>query len=117
MVLVYVSTHVSEFPINTILAWIINNYHEQGNIIITNLLLPLGHISNTGWLRLVAPSPGMSSSPSSSSLSSSPSLLEAISSAVSSTSFGPARTKKAALQCCFPPTPGRKHRYQHSQQG
>ena len=43
---VYVSTHVSEFPINTILAWIINDYHEQGNIIITNLLLPLGHISN-----------------------------------------------------------------------
>src|SRR6187399_2108701 len=47
MVFVYVSTHVSEFPINTILAWIINNYHEQGNIIITNLLLPLGHISNS----------------------------------------------------------------------
>src|SRR6187401_1366102 len=46
MVFVYVSTHVSEFPINTILAWIINNYHEQGNIIITNLLLPLGHFSN-----------------------------------------------------------------------
>ena len=42
----YVSTHVSEFPINTIIAWIINDYHEQGNIIITNLLLPLGHISN-----------------------------------------------------------------------
>ena len=35
------------FPINTIIAWIINDYHEQGNIIITNLLLPLGHISNT----------------------------------------------------------------------
>ena len=34
------------FPINTIIAWIINDYHEQGNIIITNLLLPLGHISN-----------------------------------------------------------------------
>src|SRR6187399_1657754 len=47
MVFVYVSKHVSEFPINKILAWIINNYHEQGNIIITNLLLPLGHISNT----------------------------------------------------------------------
>ena len=29
------------------IAWIIKNYHEQGNIIIiTNLLLPLGHISN-----------------------------------------------------------------------
>ena len=25
----------------------INDYHEHGNIIITNLLLPLGHISNT----------------------------------------------------------------------
>ena len=37
------------FPINTILAWIINDYHEQGNIIITNLLLPLGHISNN-WV-------------------------------------------------------------------
>ena len=35
------------FPINTILAWIINVYHEQGNIIITNLLLPLAHISNS----------------------------------------------------------------------
>ena len=31
---------------NTILAWIINDYHEQGNILIINLLLPLGHISN-----------------------------------------------------------------------
>ena len=56
MVFVYVSTHVSEFPINTILAWIIENYHEQGNIIITNLLLPLGHISNTNlwWWRIKA---------------------------------------------------------------
>ena len=44
---IYVSTHVFEFPINTILAWIINDYHEKGNIIITNLLLPLGHISNS----------------------------------------------------------------------
>ena len=45
--------HVSEFPINTILAWIINDYHEQGNIIIiTNLLLPLGHISNSLTLAL-----------------------------------------------------------------
>ena len=43
----YVPTHVSKFPINTIIAWIINDYHEQGNIIIiTNLLLPLGHISD-----------------------------------------------------------------------
>ena len=32
---------------NTILAWIINDYHEQGNTIITILLLSLGHISNT----------------------------------------------------------------------
>ena len=44
---VYLSTHVFKFPINTIIAWIINDYHEQGNIIITLLLLPLGHISNT----------------------------------------------------------------------
>ena len=45
---VYVPTHVSEFPINTTIAWIINDYHEQGNIIIiTNLLLPLGRISNS----------------------------------------------------------------------
>ena len=43
----YVSTHVFEFPINTIIAWIINDYHEQGNMIITKLLLPLGHISNS----------------------------------------------------------------------
>ena len=43
----YVPTHVIEFPIITIIAWIINNYHEQGNMIITNLLLPLGHISNS----------------------------------------------------------------------
>ena len=33
---------------NTIIAWIINDYLEMGNIIITILLLPLGHISNTG---------------------------------------------------------------------
>ena len=45
-VFVYVFTHVCEFPINTILAWIIDVYHEQGNMIITNLLLPLGHTSN-----------------------------------------------------------------------
>ena len=44
---VYLSTHVFEFPINTVIAWIINDYHEQGNIIITLLLLPLGHISNS----------------------------------------------------------------------
>ena len=35
------------FPLNTILAWNINTYHEQGNMIITILLLPLGHISNS----------------------------------------------------------------------
>ena len=45
--MIYVYTHVLRFPVNTIIAWIINDYHEQGNIIITNLLLPLGHISNT----------------------------------------------------------------------
>ena len=33
-------------PVNTIIAWTIDNYHEQGNTIITILLLPLGHISN-----------------------------------------------------------------------
>ena len=32
---------------NTIIAWIKDNYHEQGNIIIIHLLLPLGHISNS----------------------------------------------------------------------
>ena len=46
---VYVSTHVFVFPINTIIAWIINDYHELRNIIITNLLLPLGHISNNSY--------------------------------------------------------------------
>ena len=40
------------FPVNTILAWIINDYHEQGNIIITNLLLPIGHISNRDHTRV-----------------------------------------------------------------
>ena len=45
MLFVYVSTHAFEFPIDTIIAWIIKDYHEQGNIIITILLLPLGHIS------------------------------------------------------------------------
>ena len=42
----YVSTHVYDFPVNAIIAWIINDYHEQGNTIIINLLLPLGRISN-----------------------------------------------------------------------
>ena len=45
--MVYVFTHVLRFPDNTIIAWTIDNYHEQGNIIITILLLPLGHISNS----------------------------------------------------------------------
>ena len=44
---VVVVSHDTEFPINTILAWIMNNYHEHGNIIITTLLLPLGHITNS----------------------------------------------------------------------
>ena len=35
-----------QFPDNTVIAWIKDNYHEQWNIIIL-LLLPLGHISNT----------------------------------------------------------------------
>ena len=47
IVFVYVSTHVFEFPVNTIIAWRINTYHEQGNMIITILLLPLGHIFNS----------------------------------------------------------------------
>src|SRR4051812_20830256 len=34
------------FPVNTIIAWKINIYHEHGNMIITILLLPLGHNSN-----------------------------------------------------------------------
>ena len=32
---------------NTIIAWIINDYLEIGNIIITILSLPLGNISNS----------------------------------------------------------------------
>ena len=47
---VYVFTYVFEFPVNTIKAWIINDYHEQGNIIITTLLLPLGQISSNDCL-------------------------------------------------------------------
>ena len=43
-------THVLWFPDNTIIAWTIENYHEQGNIIITILLLPLGHISNNDMI-------------------------------------------------------------------
>ena len=48
MVSVYVSTHVFKFPVNTILAWIINSYHEQGDMVITSLLLPPRHISSSG---------------------------------------------------------------------
>ena len=44
---VYISTHVFMFSFNTIIAWIINDYLEIGNIIITILSLPLGHISNS----------------------------------------------------------------------
>lgn len=44
---VYASTHVFKFSVNTILAWIIKFYDEEGNVIITTLLLPLGHISNS----------------------------------------------------------------------
>ena len=45
--MVYVFTRVLRFPDNTVIAWIKDNYHEQGNIIIILLLLPLGHISNS----------------------------------------------------------------------
>ena len=45
--MVYVFTRVLRFPDNTIIAWIKDNYHEQGNIIIILILLPLGHISNS----------------------------------------------------------------------
>ena len=34
------------FPVNTIIAWDANIYHKHKDIIITTLLLPLGHISN-----------------------------------------------------------------------
>ena len=52
-VMVCVFTRVLRFPDNTVIAWIKDNYREQGNIIITILLLPLGHITNkfpsSGW--------------------------------------------------------------------
>ena len=35
------------FPVNTIIAWYVNIYHKYEDMIITTLLLPLGHISNT----------------------------------------------------------------------
>jgi hypothetical protein len=42
------------FPVNTIIAWYINIYHKNEDMIITTLLLPLGHISNSAraglWL-------------------------------------------------------------------
>src|SRR3954471_16426375 len=34
------------FPVNTIIAWYVNIYHKYEDMIITTLLLPLGHISN-----------------------------------------------------------------------
>ena len=48
--------------LNTIIAWIVNDYHELRNIIITNLLLPLGHISNNseGWRHQMEALIGMS---------------------------------------------------------
>ena len=48
--MVYVFTRVLRYPFNTIIAWTIDNYHEKGNTIITILLLPLGHISNSSML-------------------------------------------------------------------
>ena len=48
--MVYVFTRVLWFPDNTVIAWIKDNYHEQGNIIIMLLLLPLGHISNIKFM-------------------------------------------------------------------
>ena len=35
------------FPFNTIIAWYVNIYHKYEDMIITTLLLPLGHICNT----------------------------------------------------------------------
>ena len=40
-------TQVLMFPDNTIIAWYVNIYHKHKDIIITTLLLPLGHISNS----------------------------------------------------------------------
>src|SRR4051812_48802258 len=34
------------FPVNTIIAWYVNIYRKYEDMIITTLLLPLGHISN-----------------------------------------------------------------------
>src|SRR3954464_9109950 len=40
------NTQVLMFPVNTIIAWDVSIYHKHKDIIITTLLLPLGHISN-----------------------------------------------------------------------
>ena len=40
------NTQVLMFPVNTIIAWYVNIYHKCEDMIITTLLLPLGHISN-----------------------------------------------------------------------
>ena len=40
-------TQVLMFPVNTIIAWYVNIYHKYEDMIITTLLLPLGHISNS----------------------------------------------------------------------
>ena len=37
--MVYVFTRVLRFPDNTVIAWIKDNYHEQGNIIITLFII------------------------------------------------------------------------------
>ena len=41
------NTQVLMFPVNTIIAWYVNIYHKYEDMIITTLLLPLGHISNS----------------------------------------------------------------------
>ena len=41
------NTHALMFPLNTIIAWDVNIYHKHRDILITILLLPLGHISNS----------------------------------------------------------------------
>src|SRR4051812_29428495 len=40
------------FPVNTIIAWYVNIYHKYEDMIITTLLLPLGHISNSNYGKL-----------------------------------------------------------------
>ena len=46
-------TQVLMFPVNTIIAWYVNIYHKCEDMIITTLLLPLGHISNSLPLAIV----------------------------------------------------------------